>query len=690
MNTTARTKRRRSAWRLAGWLSLILLAPPLLWLAWNWNDEAPNAAAAELSRPLAHDVADADNAWLLFAGIGAAEGDDPIALGRRRVDAFNARSAVSVLKKDEPRNPLDQDPLPLQRPRLPQDSTPEPCPFRIVNCLDWTQAHAPTLARLRAANAVRQQRVARALTLPRWDNLYRLTLDTPVIDVGDLLQYFDLLANDAAVALNEADDAALATALARMGEVVRFFNAARAGSQDLLSLMLNVTFLTRHYLLLDQILDRLDAAAVAAHRPAIDAILAMPSAPFDWSETIRREYQMVADLTGEGRLGFVTDFHACVDRGEEKCVGRSIVGFAFKPQATRNRFADSYRDYRQAMNAQAPALKLALATARGEIQQRNAAFGDFGSSVRAVVYNPIGRTLVARAMPEFVGYAERIHDVEALRRSLVLKVEALQQGVGVNAIPAFLAEQPSALSNPWNGRAFEWDPRRREIGFVPGSNQWHRSRLGARYQPLPRAGVSSCAQPLRLELRETQGDEQRAVHAVFSCGVGNSSFLASAADESQDRERYIDVRAVAADGRIDIEALMQPEDGKLRLYETRGADAAATAAIWLDPAAVSGDGTRIAVTLAPADEAPIMVSVAARSMPARLLQQIATAAQLRIDHIELAGEQRVGMLFDIPAGDAIELIAAAAGLDVDARDARHFVLRRTSTVALDPRPVDKK
>ncbi len=70
----------------------MLCLPPLAWLAWNRIEEAPNADALHWGNPPVREVADAHNAWLYLLGIGAAEGDDPVAFGRRRVDAYVARA----------------------------------------------------------------------------------------------------------------------------------------------------------------------------------------------------------------------------------------------------------------------------------------------------------------------------------------------------------------------------------------------------------------------------------------------------------------------------------------------------------------------------------------------------------------------------------------------------------------------
>lgn len=669
MRTTLGKARLRTVWRLTRRLLLALLALLLPWLAWNWNDEAPNAAALELSRPPAHGVADAENAWLFLIGLSAAPDEDPIVLGRRRVDA---------LRSDTGESTLVDGPLLLERP---QGSAAAFCPYHIVSCLDWAQIHAARLQRLRQANALRQQRIATLLTLPQWRDVHNGALGKlpPYPNFGDLHLYYDLLALDAGNALATNDRPALDAALQRMADTVTFFRRVQAQPQDPLSLMISLNAISRQHQLLDQLLDRLDVQQITALRPSIAAILQAPATPVDWSESIRREYADSVRIS-DTVMGDFKDYRRCVDHGQDYCLFKRVMGLAYQPQATNNRFADNYLGILHARQQPAPQLKPALAQAYAQAQQRNPGFDGVINSVRAISYNPIGNAMTAM-MSRDRAYdpVDRLHDAEAHRRSVALKVEALVQGVAVAQMPAFLDAHAATLGNPWTGQALEWDPRQREIGFVPRATFVERAHPGARYQPLPAAGVTACAAPLRLELRETVDGQARPAHVVLSCGVGNVAYNTAAADESPDRQRY-EVRAVVAEGRIDIEALLRTDTSFLRLYGTRGADAAA-GSIWLEPLATSAKRTRIEVKLSPATDAPPMLSIAGAALQTgALLQQIATIADVRIDNAELAGEQRIGLALDIPVTTAVERIASSAGLEAQVLNPGHFVLRRVPAV----------
>lgn len=672
-------RRRHWIWRLLRWPLLVLVALPVLWLVANWNDEAPNAAAIKLTQLPAHDVADADNAWLYLLGIGAAEGADPVVQGRREVDAFHARLSqgpVAAARRLVAKAP--EEALPLQRPRWPQDSTAEFCPHRIVDCLDWSQTHAATLLRLRTANAERLRRVPVVLAMPQWDNLAASAEDAPYPDIGDLSLYFDLLAYEAALALDRGDEAKTADVLERMAHAVSFFRRVQSRSQDWFSLMISVGLVSRLHRQLSSMLDRFDPDWMEAAQPAIAAILQAPASPVDWNETVRREYQYFVSVGVDRLTATLTrDLPGCMDRGEPTCLGRRITGFSYQPQATSNQAAENFRDMLSALTNDARHYKLAYAQAQERIRERNATFDSTGSSLRTVAYNPLGRFLVAAANPKLDGAP--VHDAEVLRRSVVLKAEALRRGLQPDEIPAFLAAQPTALRNPWTGEPLSWDAHRRSVSFVPESSLARGQRQGSRYRPLPASGVSVCLHPLALRLRETQGEQPRSVHSVSSCGIGNIAHVLAQDGKSADRARYAEVRSLGGNGRIDIDVLIT-DNGKLRRYATHAVNAPAIGSWWLEPAEGRDDSLRIEVVSAQAGTTPALVSIASRGLPAQqLLDQIATIAGLRITGAALAGDRRVSLMGDMPVADAIRQIAEIAGLEVDAPGDQEFRLRRSAT-----------
>ena len=65
------------------------------------------------------------------------------------------------------------------------------------------------------------------------------------------------------------------------------------------------------------------------------------------------------------------------------------------------------------------------------------------------------------------------------QRHMTQEQVARLRGLAPEQIADFPAAQAAEFTNPWTQQPLDWDPRRREIGFVPGSNHHQRARLGA-------------------------------------------------------------------------------------------------------------------------------------------------------------------------------------------------------------------
>ena len=196
--TYLRPRRPRPRWRrVLGWILFVLCLPPLAWLAWNRIDEAPNADAQRWGNPPVREVADAHNAWLYLLGIGAAEGDDPVAFGRRRVDAYVARARRDPMAAADPLEDDRNAPVPYVGTVEGIDGIAQLCPRRGTNCIDWAAAHRPALERLADANRLRLQRLDSAIALPQWKEAPLLSGDFPTPSVQLVAAKLNLLALDA-------------------------------------------------------------------------------------------------------------------------------------------------------------------------------------------------------------------------------------------------------------------------------------------------------------------------------------------------------------------------------------------------------------------------------------------------------------------------------------------------------------
>jgi hypothetical protein len=236
--TRKRIKAKRPLWRrllkVLGILMLIPLLPALAFLVWNAIDESPSPAAlryaAAVDQPV---VADADNAWLVMAGLGAPPGDDPVALARRRVAAYAARAALRPTPAaDSAEQALFVDPVPAILPDAARDGIDAFCAARNQDCVQWARTHRSALLRLQRSNALRLRRFEALLQLPAWQVLYpaEINVDHPDMSVMDL--HANLIAVELAEQGEPSRRSNAPAALANLASSVEFWQRVRQPPQD--------------------------------------------------------------------------------------------------------------------------------------------------------------------------------------------------------------------------------------------------------------------------------------------------------------------------------------------------------------------------------------------------------------------------------------------------------------------------
>lgn len=650
---------------------LIVFGLALAWVVGNRFDAAPSAASVQLSQPLTRAVADADNAWLYLYGLGAAENEDPIRLGRARVDALNRVAEKSlIVVPDKADWPLMRDALPLAQPDPAVDSSGELCPsFYQVNCLDWVRGHAAMLQRLGAANRVQLQRVAVLLALPQWEDLQTPSMSERSVeaDVRALHLYSDLLAQQVNQALDGNDAAGLARALQQIAAVSAFWHRLAQRPSSVLASVISNQQRARQLRLLADILDRLDADQLAALKAPVDTIL-QPTLPVDWSLVLRREFQIRRSMQ-QFVIPDLDDSARRCGTGELASCGHVLANLGFARQDTLNRTAENLQDFQRELEAAPGDFGRISAQAVAARESRRVDLNHPLNLIGAVLYNPLGKLLVGEMVP---GHGhERTYEIEALRRSVALKRAAVAANLAPADMPAFLGSQSAELRNPFTGQPFDWDPRQREIHFRPVSDFWKMPRLGVTYRELPQAGVQACAQPQTLELTTFDGDTARPPQNVVSCGGGALAFSDDTATP------YAAVQVLLADGKLDARVLQRTKDKQVRPYEVLDAAFDGSQEVWLAASGSEAPGQRIRLRRAEEQKTLPLITLAVTAQPARaLLQDIARLGQVRIDGTELAGENRLSLRNDLPPYNAVQQVADAGGLQAERVAEGHFVLKK--------------
>jgi hypothetical protein len=88
-----------------------------------------------------------------------------------------------------------------------------------------------------------------------------------------------------------------------------------------------------------------------------------------------------------------------------------------------------------------------------------------------LIYNPIGKILVAIGAPAYTDYPLRPYDAAALERLVRLSLEIRRSQIATSAIPVFMKQHPEWSTHPADGGSFSWDPISSEVAIHPVAKQ---------------------------------------------------------------------------------------------------------------------------------------------------------------------------------------------------------------------------
>jgi hypothetical protein len=469
----------RRALRFASRALLVLLTVvlvPLLGL-WIYNrfDEAPTQSAQHWFAPMQRSVPDNENAWLYMFGIGAAAGsDDPIAFGRQRLDAYEARIAkpgFSPPSAEE--HALEADPLPFQQNDA-RGNKVEFCDSDERDCLAWARTTAAQLTELESANAVLLQRFVALLAMTRFDELTTPSADDPLPNASKEAALYRAL-----VLRDLANPATRDQGLQRMSRVVTFWQRAEEPAQSEFMKAFAEHERERYMRILDALVDQSGEKGLDSLNGTIDVVLRAPTpAQREWEPALHREALKFATVMDKTVFaGPVDSMRYC----KSDCFKGWLMAQFYVPQATRNLYARLWDCVLDVHNGDPRSTTAAQAHITEIFDSAMPLTKSAAETLHRMSYNASGKVLTLISLPAFADYLNRQHDTEALRRMLLVKIAALRQHVPVSDMPSFLAQQPSSLRNPYTGEPLGWDATRRQIVFAPKSKKWKASEFAVAY-----------------------------------------------------------------------------------------------------------------------------------------------------------------------------------------------------------------
>jgi hypothetical protein len=258
-----------------------------------------------------------------------------------------------------------------------------------------------------------------------------------------------------------------ATVKSLLEKDLRFWRRVLASSDVLITKMIAVAALKRHFYWSNAILRRLPSAVV------------MEGVPDSWSQPIsEQERSMLRSLVGEWRFSDgmtkqIKDGHiTLLDYGEEVSLLDNVVWFFVSPtlktQDGSNIYAELILETVDMLEVPYEKFPQASERARAFWDQRKE------SAFPSRAYNITGDYLFSSGSWDLVSYSDRVNDLEGIRRIAVAATELRSRGIPIQQVPEALLNMNTG--NPYTGGPFTWDEEQGAIvfqGLEPGERGTH-------------------------------------------------------------------------------------------------------------------------------------------------------------------------------------------------------------------------
>lgn len=442
------------AWLLIGLLVLVLTAFAAVKVI-NWRDDPLSSAAQQAlayTPPTEQELQ--GNGFLIVAGMDAPQSGDAIAnadeWGRQRLANAIERRAWAMAHKGvaKGRPPMV---LPMQKTTEPVFS----CPADGSDCFTWIEAHKREAQALLEQNQVLLARYAAAANAPYFSNPFRNDLTAPTPPYPWLFRAHALLLAQAALQWQQSQQEQALNTL-RQAATLRHRIATSANS--LVEPMVALALQYRELRWLSSAIAR--AGVAGNHQPQLAQLLMSPMPSLQ--QGLEGEKQSMAREFDALRMGSAFDETRPSSQAKtlwSNGLIATLIDLTFLPNNTLNRMVQTMDELAAISATPLPGLPKAYATYQDRFKT-NSCFD------LSAVRNYTGKCLSVIAMPnDHTTYVQSIADVEAYRRLVLLQQQALAQHITAANMPAWLAQSPPALRNPYTLEPMQWDAATSSLVF---------------------------------------------------------------------------------------------------------------------------------------------------------------------------------------------------------------------------------
>jgi hypothetical protein len=453
-------------WRIARWPLGVLLVVVIGCLAVNAVDDSPTPQAQAMLEAPVNTVPDAQNLYVMIAGLDAPPGQSVFEQGQRNILAL--QRALAAAAPGALISPEIGDTPKAQRMSI----TPDIGPWPVVHGSVWDQA------RVEDAHVTEISTRHREL-LQRYEALHNAA------------GYFETLPPDVRVWRHPVPPSLRSLYLASLAQRIRkgsldeqglalrslsadlsMWQRVLLGDGTLISKMITVANIHADLLLLADAMADPTVSVQVVSQSMGPWIAPMPEEQWKIGKVFATEYRFVVgvaratDNSAQYMLGSVDD-------STLRSVWNELAyRFFYLPTATLNADAAIMHNVWNISDGDAATL-----------QQRVNAFAQSQDAYASlafpgVIRNPVGKKLVRIAWPAFTRYPMRAFDVAALQRAVVLTYQIRLQGIAPADVPGFMREHPEWSMHPVGPTPLQWDSKAGAIK-VP---QQESGNLGQRFE----------------------------------------------------------------------------------------------------------------------------------------------------------------------------------------------------------------
>jgi hypothetical protein len=445
-----------------------LLAGVLLW--WGWRDEPPSAQALSLMKEPERPAVAGDNAYFALLGFDAGEGIDPAAAGKQMLADYESQLAHDPAQLDRVAwaglgaKALGDKPLHASRNVL------ELCAGKQLTAVACFVAMRPEIDKLAQENAVLLQRYRELVALRGYRNPATPSPFAPRPPFADLQRASNLVWVEA---VHDVWRGEVAGFLARAEQELSFWRMMLREADTLFMKIVATSYLRRDYGLLSDVVASFPDRVKTDRERWLRLAEPLSGEEVDWGTPLRREFRVNARsfrVVADAEL----DSDACKARTGKDCPTSSDALWSpqhqfwvktpfYRPQATINRQAENFA--RLLAIAKEPPGQMII-DAKAWHDQRAESAGKGSDLIDWLSYNPVGKKFLQLAAPN-VSERElaRPHDLDGYIRLVNLQMQITLLGLADDEVGPFLQTTAAEFTNPYTGRAMDWDAKTRTLAF---------------------------------------------------------------------------------------------------------------------------------------------------------------------------------------------------------------------------------